>query len=227
MPRGFQSRIQLPPRGLGGRHLRVYISESQCMRHYSRQPSQVAGDNPAGRTRNRVRHSQDKNSNAFDMNTQPQAERHGTSSGINPPESVAIPASVQAQAPCAGAFAEPLDRRPRQYIAVPTTTMAQASNSVTFPHVGANEQNSPRGESREKERNIAVNTNHNNSSAGSIKIGNQNHVQVPEVKKTETNHMNQNTSALRITPNGPTSGSRESEEHLELRREQQRKQDRL
>ena len=39
--------------------------------------------------------------------------------------------------------------------------------------------------------------------------------------------MNQNTSLSRITPNHPTSGSRESEEQFELTREQQRKQERL
>ena len=54
------------------------------MRHNPRQQSQVAGDNPAGRTRNRVRHSQDKSSDGPDMNTQPQAERPGTSRGTGP-----------------------------------------------------------------------------------------------------------------------------------------------
>ena len=197
------------------------------MRHNSRQPSQVAGDNPAGRTRNRVRRSRDKNPDVPDMITQPQAQRPGSSSGIGPPVSVAIPASVKTQAPCAGAFAEPSGRPPRRNLAVPTTTMAQASSSVLFLPVGANEQNSPRGGGKEEKRNVAGNTNRDNSRAGSVTMSDQNQVQVPEVEESEANLMDRNTSFSRITPNRPTSGSGNLEEHLELTREQQIEQDRL
>ena len=183
---------------------------------HATQSSHIAGDNPAGRTRNRVRQSRDKNPDAPDMNTQPHAERTITSSGIGPPVPVAIPAQVQAHAPCVGAFAEPSGRPPRQNFAVPKTTIAQASSSVSFLLVGENEQNSPSGGGREEERNVVGNTNRENSPAGSVRMSDQNQVQVPEVEESEANLMDQNTSPSRITPNRQTSGSRESEEHFEL-----------
>lgn len=65
------------PRKLRGRHLycRVCILVPQSMRHNLEQPFQVAGDNSAGRTRNRVRQSRDQNPNMPDMSVQPQMQR--------------------------------------------------------------------------------------------------------------------------------------------------------
>ena len=137
------------------------------MRHNPRQPSQVAGDNPAGRTRNRVRQNRNQNPDVFQMNSQLQAQRPETSSEIGLPVSVAIPIPVQTQAPCAGAFAELSDRSPRRNLAVPTTTTPQASSSVLFIPVGASERNSTRGGGRADERDVAGYTNRENSPAGS------------------------------------------------------------
>ena len=44
------------------------------MRHNPRQPSQVAGDNPVGRTRNRTRENRVQNSNVFDTTGRPQTQ---------------------------------------------------------------------------------------------------------------------------------------------------------
>ena len=54
------------------------------MRHNPRQPSQVAGDNPAGRTRNQTRENRAQNSNVLDMTGRPQTQRIGPSIGTGP-----------------------------------------------------------------------------------------------------------------------------------------------
>ena len=51
------------------------------MRHNPRQPSQVAGDNPADCTRNRIKQNRAKNPNVLDMSSQPQASKFSTSTG--------------------------------------------------------------------------------------------------------------------------------------------------
>ena len=83
--------------------------------------------------------------------------------------------------------------------------MALASSSVSFLLVEASEQNLPRGGGWEEERNVAGNTNRNNSSARSVRIGNQNQEQIPEVEEAEANLIDQNASPSRITPNRSTS----------------------
>ena len=88
--------------------------------------------------------------------------------------SVAIPTPVQPQALCAGALAYPSGRPQRRNLAVPTTTMAQASNLVSFLPVGASKQNLPRGGGWEEEQNVASKRSRNNSPARSVKIGKQN-----------------------------------------------------
>ena len=67
------------------------------MRQNPRQPSQLACDNPAGRTRNRIIASQAQNSNVLDMSTKPQAQRTGLSTGAGPPAPVSAPAPPQAR----------------------------------------------------------------------------------------------------------------------------------
>ena len=54
------------------------------MRHNPRQQSQVTGDNPAGRTRNRTRVNRAQNSNVFDMTGRPKTQRTGPSTGTGP-----------------------------------------------------------------------------------------------------------------------------------------------
>ena len=62
------------------------------MRHNPRQPSQVARDNPAGRTRNRFRESRAKNSNVLNMSGKPQAQRAGPLTRAGSPARVLAPA---------------------------------------------------------------------------------------------------------------------------------------
>ena len=57
---------------------------SQCMRHNLGQPSQVAGNYSASRTRNRTRERRAQNSNVFDMTNRSQTQRTGPSTETGP-----------------------------------------------------------------------------------------------------------------------------------------------
>ena len=55
------------------------------MRHNHRQPPQVAEDNIAGRTRNRIKQNRAQNPNVLDMSSQPQASKPSISTGVGHP----------------------------------------------------------------------------------------------------------------------------------------------
>ena len=121
---------------------------SQCMRHNHRQPSQVAGDNPACRTRNRTRESRAQNSNALDMTGQPQTQ-NGPSTGVGPPAQVSAPAPPPASA--TGLI--------RRAMMEPSTSVSSTVSSASFVPNPVSEINSTwerikgRGSERRKRHN--------------------------------------------------------------------------
>ena len=119
------------------------------MRHNSRQPSQVAGDNSAGRTRNRTRENLAQNSNVLDMTGRPQTERIGPSTGTNPSAPVLAPGSPPAL----------VTGLMRRAMMVPSTSVSSTASSASFAVNLLSEENSPRGDGREGvEANAADNT---------------------------------------------------------------------
>ena len=125
------------------------------MRHNSRQPSQVAGDNPAGRTRNRTRKNRAQNSNVLDMTGRPQTQRIGPLTGTGPP--VSVSASGPPSAP--GLPPAPVAGLLRRAMMVPSTSVSSTASSASFAPNLLSEDNSPRGDGREGvEANAADNT---------------------------------------------------------------------
>ena len=109
------------------------------MRQNPRQPSRVAGDNPAGRTRNRTRENRAQNSNVLDMTGRPHTQRIGSSTGTVPPAPVSAPAPPQASV--AGLM--------RRAMIVPSTSVSSTASLASFVPNPLSEGNSPRGDGGE------------------------------------------------------------------------------
>ena len=109
------------------------------MRHSPLQPSQVAGDNPAGRTRNRTRENRAQNSNVLDMTGRTQTQRIGPSTGTGLQAPVSAPAPTPA--PVAGLM--------RRAMMVPSTSVSSTASSASFAPNPLSEDNSPQGDGRE------------------------------------------------------------------------------
>ena len=69
----------------------------QYMRHNAKRPSQAAGDNPAGRTRNRIKATRVQDTDELDISKPSQTEKPGPSR-IGPPVQIPIPAPTLATA---------------------------------------------------------------------------------------------------------------------------------
>ena len=122
----------------------------QCIRHYPRQPSESTGDNPAGRTGNRIKKNRAQNPNVHDMSSQPQTQKPGTLTRVGPPA--------------------PSVKLVRRALALPTTSRS-ASSSLSFLPLTASERNSPRGDRREEDDvNIGDHTIRGALPAGSVRL---------------------------------------------------------
>ncbi len=179
------------------------------MRYNPRQPSQVAGDNPAGRTRNRIRQNRAQNPNVLNISGQPQASKPGPSTAVGPP------------APSANVV--------RRALAVPTT-VASIASAASFMQITARES-SPRCDRREEDANIADDTIRSASPAGSARLSHREPEQAQSVDGSEpdleqiANLDDRRLTFQRNSPSRSTTRNRDnSDEQAELPESERRKQ---
>ena len=144
------------------------------MRHNPRRPSQAAGDNPAGRTRNRVKGGRGQNPNELDMSGLSQAQRPG-------PSRAGPPAQVSVRAPT-HTSASALVRR---VLEVPKIA-SSVTYSVSFVPRLSIDGDSPRSDGDEgEEMNAADDTIHGASPARSLRLSRQEQKRSPTMHGTE------------------------------------------
>ena len=114
------------------------------MRHNPRRPSQAAVDNPAGRTRNRIKESRVQDPDELDMSGPSQTQRPGPSR-IGPPVQIPIPAPTLTSASA-------LVRRVLEIL----MTASSVSSSVSFAPRLSIDGNSPRSDGGEGEEGNAA-----------------------------------------------------------------------
>ena len=177
----------------------------QYMRHNPRRPSQAAGDNTAGRTRNRIKESRVQDPNDLDMSGPSQAQRPGPSrTGPSAPAPTQTSASALV----------------RRVLEVPTIALSVTS-SLSFAPILSIDEDSPRSDGGEGEEvNAADNTIHGISPARSPRLTRQEQERLllthhPEREtEVEINMEDRRGSPQRRARDRPVTGERHNPEDL-------------